>query len=41
MLNTKLLNDYLGTSYSMDEIVEMDPLLVSIVVALKRGFDRK
>lgn len=37
MLETRLLNGFLGTSYTLDEVAEMDSLIVALVGALQDG----
>lgn len=37
MLQTRLLNNWLGTSYTLDQVAEMEPLLFDILVALNQG----
>jgi len=37
MLNTRALNKWLGTHYSLDEVAEMDPLLFVLLAAIQRG----
>lgn len=39
MLRAKVLNDYLGTSYTLAEVAEMDGLLFDILGALKQGLN--
>ena len=39
MLNAKILNDYLGTSYTLEEAAEMNPLVMVILLALKQGLN--
>ena len=39
MLNTRLINDWLGTSYSIEEVAEMDSLLIDILGALRQGLN--
>jgi len=37
MLKTRTLNQWLHTSYTLDEVAEMDPLVMEILQALHRG----
>ena len=37
MLNTRSINRYLGTSYTLDEVAEMDPVLFTMLAALRQG----
>ena len=37
MLQTRSLNRWLGTNYTLDEVAEMDPLAFEILAALNRG----
>jgi len=37
MLKTQLINGWLGTSYSLEEIAEMDDLVFEIMTALREG----
>lgn len=39
MLKTKRLNQYLGTSYSMEEVSEMDDLVFDMIGAIDRGLN--
>lgn len=39
MLRTRALNDLLKTSYSIEEVLEMDPLTFEVVAALRAGLD--
>lgn len=39
MLNAKVVNDYLGTSYGLEWAMEQDLLLFDILLALKRGLN--
>lgn len=37
MLRTRWLNNWLGTTYTLDEVEAMSPLTFAIAVALARG----
>ena len=37
MLTTRLVNDWLHTNYSMEQVAEMDELLIDVLLALKQG----
>jgi hypothetical protein len=37
MLRTRMLNEFLGTSYSMEQVEGMDPLTFEIVGAVRRA----
>ena len=37
MLQTRMLNNWLGTSYSLEEVAEMDPIAFEILNALHAG----
>ena len=37
MLKTRVLNDFLGTRYTLDEVSEMDPLIFDLLGAIRRG----
>jgi hypothetical protein len=39
MLNTRLLNKWLGTTYTLEEVAEMDPLRFEIRAALAVALD--
>jgi len=39
MLRTRVLNDWLGTSYTLDEVSEMDWLTFDIMGAVKQALD--
>ena len=39
MLKTRLLNDWLGTSYSLDDVADMDELTFEVLMSLKRGLN--
>ena len=41
ILHTRILNDYLGSSYSLEEVADMDPLLFEVLVAVKQGMNPK
>lgn len=37
MLYTRMLNDWTGAGYTMDEVSEMDPILFDILTAEKQA----
>lgn len=37
MLRTRMLNQWLGTSYHLEEVAEMDPIAFEILNALHSG----
>lgn len=37
MLNTRMLNDWTGAGYTMEQVAEMDPLLFDVMVGQKQG----
>lgn len=37
MLETKMLNQWLGTHYSLEDVAEMDPLVLVLMNALNQG----
>lgn len=37
MLQTRIINDYLGTAYRVEDVAEMDPLAFVILSAVKQG----
>jgi hypothetical protein len=37
MLATRELNQWLGTSYTLEEVARMDPLLFDIYAAVRQG----
>ena len=39
MLRARMLNDWCGTSYSLEEVAEMDDLLFDVLGALRRGLE--
>jgi hypothetical protein len=39
MLNTRLLNKWLGTTYTLEEVAEMDPLTFEVRAALAVALD--
>lgn len=39
MVHTKLLNDWLGTRYTLEEVAEMDPMMFEILAALRVGLN--
>ena len=39
MLKTRMVNDWLGTSYSLEEVGEMDDLLFDIMGALRQALN--
>ena len=39
MMNTRALNDWLGTVYTLDEVAEMEWLTFDIMAAIKRAAD--
>ena len=39
MLRTRALNDWLGTSYTLDEVSEMDWLMFDMMGAIKQALD--
>ena len=39
MLNTRIFNEYLGSAYGLEEVADMDPIMMIIMLALKRGMD--
>ena len=41
ILHTRMLNDYTGASYSLEEVAGMDPLLFEVLVAVKQGMNPK
>jgi hypothetical protein len=39
MLNTRSLNTWLGTTYTLEEVAEMDPLIFVMLNAIRQGMD--
>ena len=39
MLNAKLLNNWTGCSYSLDEVAEMDSLVFVVLNAMSQGME--
>ena len=39
MLNTKLLNSFTGSAYTVEEVAEMDLLLFEMIAAYQRGMN--
>ncbi len=39
MLQTRMLNDYLGSSYRIEDVEVMDPLLFVILQAQRQGLE--
>jgi hypothetical protein len=39
MMKTRLLNNWLGTCYTLDEVAGMDNLVFDILGAVKRGLN--
>ena len=39
MLKTRMINDWLGTRYSLDEVAEMDDLVFDILGALRQALN--
>jgi len=39
MLKTRMINDWLGTRYTLDEVAEMDDLLFDILGALRQALN--
>ena len=39
MLNVKVVNDYLGTSYGIEEVASWDGLVIDILLALRQGMN--
>ena len=39
MLNTKVVNTYLGTHYTVEEIAAMDPLFIEILLSVKQAVE--
>lgn len=39
MLRTRMLNDLLGSHYSVEEVQEMDPLVFEVMGALRVGLN--
>jgi len=37
MLETRMLNQWLGTSYTLEQVAEMDPLVLVLMNALNQG----
>ena len=37
MLNTRSINKYLGTSYSLEDVETMDPIVFVLLSALRQG----
>jgi hypothetical protein len=37
MLRTRVVNRWLGTTYSLEDVAEMDPLLFELMAALQVG----
>ena len=41
MLNTRALNAWLGTSYTLEQVAEMDPMVFEIMASLAQGMNPK
>lgn len=41
MMNTRMLNQWLGTHYTLDEVAGMDGLLFELLHALREGLRSK
>ncbi len=39
LLGARILNHYAGTSYTLEEVAQMDPLIWDIIAALQRGLE--
>ena len=37
LLQTRALNDFLGTAYTLDEVAEIEPMVFDLLGAIKRG----
>lgn len=37
LLETRMLNQWLGSSYSLEQVAEMDPLIMVLMNALNQG----
>jgi len=41
MLNTRAINSWLGTSYTLEQVAEMDPMTFEVMSVLAQGMSPK
>jgi len=41
MLHTRMINDWLGTNYTLEEVAEMPGTVADLIIGLRGGLDPK